>query len=149
MLVEGVSDLQPTDEHSGSHIVVGVIHQGYLALKITDIVFEAPSSLHLDCEKVVTILLELPSKRIIVIESMLHLFESPERLSRECIEPVVGNALETGWEHTTQEQVIVKVDHHLVLVLTEVLDGVSRSRVGLEAPYHELHREAVRSDILR
>ena len=36
---------------------------------------------------------------------------------------------------------------HLVLVLMEVLDGVGRSRITLEALYHEFLREAVRSDI--
>jgi len=59
MLVEGMGDLQSTDERGGSHFVITVIHQGYLALEITDIVFEALSELHLSCEKVVVVLLEL------------------------------------------------------------------------------------------
>jgi len=42
----------------------------------------------------------------------------------------------------------MRVDRHLVLVLTEVLDRVGRSRVALEARHHELLRETVRSDIL-
>jgi len=40
------------------------------------------------------------------------------------------------------------VDHHSVLVLMEVLEGVDLSLVALEARHHELLREAVRSDIL-
>ena len=82
MLIEGVGDLQLTDEHGGSHIDIAVMHQCYLALKITNIVFEAISGLHLDCEEVVVILLELPSGSILVIESLLQLFEAPERLFR-------------------------------------------------------------------
>jgi len=31
-----VGDLQPTDECSGNHVVIAAIHQGHLALKITD-----------------------------------------------------------------------------------------------------------------
>ena len=42
----------------------------------------------------------------------------------------------------------MRVYCHLVLILTEVLDGVGRSRIALEARHHELLREAVRSDIL-
>ena len=61
-----------------------------------------------------------------MIESMIHLFEAPKRSSRECIKPVVGNALETGREYMTGEQVVVRVDRHLILVLTEVLDRVGR-----------------------
>jgi len=30
--VEGVGDLQPTDERSGNHIVIAIIHLGHLAL---------------------------------------------------------------------------------------------------------------------
>ena len=87
--------------------------------------FEALSSVHLDCEEVVVVLLKLPSGSVLVIESLLHLFEAPETLSWECIELV--EALENGREHTTQEHVVVKVDRYLVLILMEVLDGVSRS----------------------
>ena len=38
-----------------------------------------------------------------VVKGLFHLLEAPERLSWECIELVVGNALETGLEHMTQE----------------------------------------------
>ena len=103
-----------------------------MALKITDIVFEALSGLYLDCEEVVDVLLELSLESTLVIESMLHLFEAPESLSRECIEPFIGSALETKWEHATQEQLVIRVDCHLVLVLPEILDGIGRPRVVLE-----------------
>ena len=46
----GVGDLQPTDERSSNHIVIAVIHQGYFALELTCIIFEALSRLHLDRE---------------------------------------------------------------------------------------------------
>ena len=48
----------------------------------------------------------------------------------------------------TQEQVIVKVDRQLFLVLMEVFDVVSWSRVAVVTQHHELLQEVVRSDIL-
>ena len=51
MLVEEVGDLQPTNECRGSHINIAVIDQVYLALKITDIVFETLHGLHLDLRR--------------------------------------------------------------------------------------------------
>jgi len=37
----GVSDLHLTDERGGSYVIIAVIYQSYLALEITDILFEA------------------------------------------------------------------------------------------------------------
>ena len=42
----------------------------------------------------------------------------------------------------------MRVGRHLVLVLTEVLDGVDHSRVALETRHHELSREMVGGDLL-
>jgi len=97
MFVKGVGDLQPTDECSDNHIIIVVIHQGHLALKITDVMFEALSRLHLDREEVIVVLLKLLSGSVLVIESLLHLFETPERVPRERVEPVIGDTFETGW----------------------------------------------------
>jgi len=66
----------------GHYVVPAVIHQGYLALKISDLVFEAIFGFPLDCEEVVVVLLELPSGSILVIESLLHLFEVLESRQR-------------------------------------------------------------------
>ena len=82
----------------------------------------------------VAVLFELPSGSVLVIES--RPFEAPERFSRVCIKLVVGSALETGREHMAQEQVIMRVNRHLVLVLMEVLDRVGHSRVALETQHH-------------
>jgi len=68
---------------------------------------------------------------------------------RERVEPVVSGAFETGWEHATQEEVIVRVDRHLVLVLPEVLDEIGDPRVALEDWHYELFGDAVRGDFLR
>ena len=48
----------------------------------------------------------------------------------------------------TPKPVIMRVDRHLVLVLTEVLDWVGCSQVAFEARRHELLREAIRSYLL-
>ena len=77
VLVEGVSDLQPTDECRSSHAIIVVIHQGYLPLEITDIVFKALSGLHLDRKEVIIVLLQLLLGSVLVVEGILHLFEAP------------------------------------------------------------------------
>jgi len=76
VFVKGVRDLQPPDGRNTNHIVVVVIHQGHIALEITDMVFEALYGLHLDREKVVVVLLKLPSGSVLVIESPPYLFET-------------------------------------------------------------------------
>ena len=60
-----MGDLQPTDERSNSHVIIAVIHLSHLALKITDIMFEALSGLHLDHEEVINVLLELPLESVL------------------------------------------------------------------------------------
>ena len=57
MFVEGVGDLHPTYERNDNYVIIAVIHQSHLALKITDILFEALPSLHFDGEEVAVVLL--------------------------------------------------------------------------------------------
>ena len=47
-----------------------------------------------------------------------------------------------GQEHAGQEEVIVGVDHHPVLVLSKMLDAVDRSGVATEAWHYKFLREA-------
>ena len=70
--------MQLIDERNGNYVVIAVINQGHSALEITEEMFEAFSGLHLDREKVIAVLLKLLSGSILVIESLLHLFETPE-----------------------------------------------------------------------
>ena len=69
--------MQPTDERSDSHIVIAVIYQGHLVLK-TDVMFEALSGLHLDCEKVVNVLLYTHDAKRIDLEDRPHYFKVSE-----------------------------------------------------------------------
>jgi len=95
--------LQPTDERGGSHVIIVVIYQSHLDLEITDILLEALPMLHFEGEKMVAVLLELSTGSVLVVEGMLHLLESLERLRWECVEPVIGGTFDTGWEYTTQK----------------------------------------------
>ena len=70
-------------------------------------------------------------------------------MPQERVKTIIAGAFETGWEHATQEEVIVRVDCHLVLVLSEVLDGIGRHIVALKARHYELFGEAMRGDVLR
>ena len=47
-------------------------------MKIIDVIFEALFRLHLDREKVIDVILKLLPGSVLVIESMFHLFETPE-----------------------------------------------------------------------
>ena len=78
IFVERVGNLQPIDERSENHIVIAVIHQGHLTLKITDVMFEALSGLHLDRDKVIIVILKLLSGSVLVIGGMLHLYKTLE-----------------------------------------------------------------------
>jgi len=76
-----------------------------------------------------------------LVEDLLHLLEALERMPRKRVEPVISGTFETEGANTTQEEVVVKVYFHLVLVLPMVLDGISRFRVVFEAQYHKLFGE--------
>jgi len=120
-----VGDLQPSNECSGRYIIIAVIYQSRLALEYSlnqsAGVLLALFGLHLDRKKVVVVLLQFQSESVLVVKGLLHILKALERLFWESVEPVICSALETGWEHTTQEQVVVRTCLHLVLVLTEVL----------------------------
>ena len=70
-------------------------------------------------------------------------------MPRERVEPIEGDSFEAGWKHTAQEEIIVGVNNHLVLVLLKMLDRVGRSGISFEAWHYEFLREAVRDDFLR
>ena len=78
---------------------------------------------------------------MLLVEDPLHLLEALERMPRKRVEPVISGTFETEGANTTQEEVVVKVYFHLVLVLPMVLDGISRFRVVFEAQYHKLFGE--------
>ena len=75
MFVEGVGDLQPTDEECGSYILVVVIHQDHLTLEVIDIVLEALSGLHLDHKEMIVVLLKLTTRSVLFVEDLPYLFE--------------------------------------------------------------------------
>ena len=116
---------------------------------MTDIALESFFLLHPDCKEIVAILLELLSRGVLVEEGIIDLLEALERSQRKQVKPFQGHALETGWKHSTHDEVVVGVDHHLDLISSEVLDGVGQSGVAIEARYHELLREPVGCDLLR
>ena len=94
-------------------------------------------------KEMLSVLLELLLGSLLVIES-LHIFETSERVPRDRVESVIDHVFETGWEHATHEEVIVRVDRHLLLVLPEVLHRISRPGATLKARHYELFEEAER-----
>jgi len=69
-------------------------------------------------------------------------------MARKRVEPVGGDPLEAGGEHPAHEEFIVGVDHHLVLVVLKMLDGVYCSGVEVKARHHEFSQKTVGRDLL-
>jgi len=97
----------------------------------------------------IDVLLKLTLRSILVVEDLPHFFEVLEWAPQERVEPIEGDALEAGWEHAAQAAIFVGVNHHLVLVLSKMLDRVGRSGVAVEAWHYEFLREVVRDDFLQ
>ena len=53
---------------------------------------------------------------------------------------MISDTLESGREHPTEEEVIVRIDCHLVLKLAKMKEGVGGSRVMVEGGHHKLQK---------
>ena len=60
---------------------------------------------------------------------------------------MVGDPFEAGRECSTEKEVIVSVDRHLVLVLAEMKEWVGGSGMVIKEWHHKLFREAERGDL--
>jgi len=109
---------------------------------------EALFGLHLDREEVISILLEFASGSELIVEGLPNFLEFSKRVAQKRIETVGGNALEAGEEHSAHEEV-VRINHHLILVVPKMLDGVGRFGLEVKARHHELPRETVGHDSRR
>jgi len=78
MFVEGVRDLQPTDEDSSGYILVTAVHQGHLALEVNNMALQTRPSFHLDCEEMVVVPLEFSPRSKLIVECIYYFMEAPE-----------------------------------------------------------------------
>jgi len=85
VFIEGVGDMQLTDERCRRDVFDAVIYQSHLALDITDIVLEALPRLHLDGEEVIVVLLEFVMGSKLIIEGLPHLLEVSKRVAQNRI----------------------------------------------------------------
>ena len=92
-------------------------------MEVADVVLEAFSRFHLNGKEVIVIPPEFSPGSVLVVERLLYLFEVPKRLAWKLIEPIVGRAFKTGWEHMAQERVFIGIECHLILLLAAILDG--------------------------
>jgi len=83
MFVEGVGDLQPTDEGGNDYILIAVVHQGQLALEIINVALQTLPSFHVDREEVVDVPLKFSPRSKLVVECVGYFMEAPERVPRE------------------------------------------------------------------
>ena len=86
-----------------------------------------------------------------IVEGLSYLFDVPERVARKRVEPVIGDPLEIGGKHPAHKEVIVRIDCHLILVVSKMLDGVSHIGVKVEIQHHKGHdfRQEREAGILR
>ena len=75
MFVEGVSDLQPTNEGGSGYVLVRVVYQGHLTLKVVDIILQALFGFHLGRKDMVVVPPKLPPKSKLVVECVSHVMK--------------------------------------------------------------------------
>ena len=80
MFVEGVGDLQPTDEGGSGYILIAVVHQDHLALEVINVAFQSIPSFHLDREEVVDVSLEFPPRIKVVVERVDYFMKVSKRV---------------------------------------------------------------------
>jgi len=83
MFVEGVCDLQPADEGSRGYVLVTIVYQGYLALKVIDVVLQTLHGSYLDREEVVDVPLQFSLRSKLVKECTSHVMEVLELVPRK------------------------------------------------------------------
>ena len=76
MFVEGVGDLQPTDEGGNGYVLITVVYQGHLTLKVVDVILQALPEFHLDLEEIVVVPLEFSSRSKTSCSS--HIMKTPK-----------------------------------------------------------------------
>jgi len=81
----------------------------------------------------VVVSLKFPPRRKLIIECVSHVMEAPEWILQERVKLVVGDSFEAGWQHSTEEKVIISVDCYFLLVLEEVQEGIRGSRIVVES----------------
>ena len=106
-------------------------------------------SFHLYCEEVIDVPLNFPPRSKLIVECVSYLMEVLERVPRERVKPVVGNSLEVGRERSTEKEIIMSIDRHLVLVLTEMYEGLKDSRVVVKGWHQKLLRKAEHDHFLQ
>ena len=55
--------------------------------------------------------------------------------------PIVSDTLKTGRERSTEDEVIISINGHLVLKLAKMKKGVGDFRVVIEGGHHKLSQE--------
>jgi len=98
-----------------------------LTLEVVNVILQTLPSFHLDCEEMIVVPLEFSPRSKLIVKHIGSFMKIPERIPQERIKSVVGDPLEAGWECSTEKEVVVGVDRHLVLVLAEMKEWVRGS----------------------
>ena len=78
------------------------------------------------------ILLCLMARGILGKKCFGYLSKVVERVWRQRVKPIRGRAFQTRRKCASHYWIIVGVDHHLILVVSNVLDQIAHSRIVIE-----------------
>ena len=94
MFVQGLRNLQPTDEYECRDILTAERNFGQLALAVADIALEAIALPHFDSEKVVIVLLGLPTRGVLSEKYFSYLLEIMKEMWQKRVEAIRGHAFQ-------------------------------------------------------
>jgi len=114
-----VSDLQPADECEYKYFLIAIGDLGELVLQKIDVRFEASFWPHFDGEDVMAIPLGFLASNILCEEGFGDLRKVVERARWQGVKPPRCCVPYTRKESEAHYRVIARVEHHLVLKMTD------------------------------
>ena len=127
-----MSDSQPVDECESGNIFNAVVYFDRLTLKEVDVRLETAGESHLDGKEVVIVLLELLTGKVLREEQLGEILEVADRSCRKRVELIESYSVQTGGEDPAQDGVASGIDHHLVLILAEMLNRIALVGVAVK-----------------
>ena len=138
IFVQLAGDSQPADECESGDIFVAVVHFDQLTLEEADVHLETVGKSHLDEKEVVIVLLELLVGGVLREEQLGKILEVADRSWRKRVEPIESYFLQTGREDPALDGIAPGMYHYLILILAEMRDQNSLTRVVVKGWNREL-----------
>ena len=92
----------------------------------------------IDEKEMMVVMIELLAWGVLIKEQLGEILEVTNRSWRKRVEPIRGYSLQARGEDPTQDRVIFGIDHHLIMILTEILDWVVLTELAVKGQNREL-----------